>query len=125
MTTKAIGPHGLSLFVAQTLGATNLTSPAVRNFFWRSALIIAQFTGFTGGNYTLAVRDQTMSNNVAILTSAAIAANQIVRLVLDPGVTVVANLSASTLLPSKFDIRVTSSGAGAAAVLDLGVVLYA
>lgn len=91
------------------------TIPDQGNFTWRCVDVVLNVTANPGAQtLTLAVngKDPVSGAVFALLTGATVSGNSVNVYTICPGVTVAANVTASTFLPALWQVTVTHSAAG-------------
>jgi hypothetical protein len=102
-------------YLASAVRAVTTNSSNVTNYNGRGVSVIVDMTvvpGVTTVTPSIQVFDQLTGKYVPVLTGAAIINVSTVRLTVYPGITAVANISASDALNRQFRIVMTHSGAG-------------
>lgn len=101
----------LSAYTTSLVVPTNAVD---RNFGHRGISVVINITNANGGTITASINlVDSFGNKIALLTSAGLAANATTRLTLYPGLTPVANVVVSDVLPATFCVDIAHTNANA------------
>lgn len=98
-----------------TPGVGSYTSPLQKNLFRRGIKLVVDITAISGGatlTVTIRGRDQVSGKAYTILASAALSAVGTTVLTVYPGITPTANVAASDVLPTSWDVLAVVATAG-------------
>ena len=96
-----------SVISVSSPASTAATSPIQANPYGRGIKIQVNALGFTSGSFTVTLNGVINGINYTILTSAALSAAAVTILTVYPGLTAVANVTATDVLPPHWSITVT------------------
>lgn len=121
--SRPVDPFSLAPFVGAT---TTFTGPDWINMNSRGVRVVLDMTAFGTGSVTLAIqaKDQVSGKYQALLTGAAVVSNATFVYVVYPGLTPVANLVVSDVLPYCWRIVCTANNANPATYTVGGSTLF-
>ena len=96
-----------SVISVSSPASTAATSPIQANPYGRGIKIQVNALGFISGSFTVTLNGVINGINYTILTSAALSAAAVTILTVYPGLTAVANVTATDILPPHWSITVT------------------
>jgi hypothetical protein len=96
-----------SVISASSPGSTAATSAVQINPYGRGIKLQINCSSYTSGSFTVTLSGVINGTAYTILTSAALSAAAVTILTVYPGLTAVANVTATDVLPSQWKITIT------------------